>query len=54
MITITVVAIGVILLGLGLAALADRSARAAAWRQIALERRCNHEHHPDVDAHTHD
>jgi hypothetical protein len=26
-----------------LAVLADRSARTAAWRQIALERRWNHE-----------
>jgi hypothetical protein len=43
----------VIVLGLALAALADRSARAAAWRQIALERRWNHEHRPDVDDHAH-
>lgn len=54
MITFAVVVIGVILLGLALAALADRSARAKAWRQIALERRWNHEHHPDVDNHIRD
>jgi hypothetical protein len=42
-------AIGVVLLGLALSAFADRSARAASWRQIALERRWNHEHHPDID-----
>jgi hypothetical protein len=50
-ITIMVAAIGVILLGLALAAFADRSARAAAWRQIALERRWNHEQRPDVGNH---
>jgi len=42
-----VLAATAILLGVStiaaLAVLADRSARTAAWRQIALERRWNHE-----------
>jgi hypothetical protein len=42
-----VLAATAILLAVGavtaLAVLADRSARTAAWRQIALERRWNHE-----------
>lgn len=42
--TVTVVVLGVIVIA-ALAVLADRSSRATAWRQIALERRWNHEQH---------
>ena len=44
MLTTVVLAVLAVLLGLGMiAALADRTARATAWRYIALERRWNHE-----------
>jgi hypothetical protein len=42
--TVTAVVLGVIVIA-ALGVVADRSSRATAWRQIALERRWNHEQH---------
>ena len=41
---IVIILLGAVAL-LSLAVTADRTARATAWRQIAVERRWNHEHH---------
>lgn len=48
-----IIAVGVLVIALlvALAVLADRGARAAAWRRIADERRWNHDKRSDTEWH---